>query len=82
MILCQFIFSELKAPLFIYLFKFFLNIHGFVGSVQSRGFRLEGETIYEGDMRRAMEEVFTYAGFFLGVIELHEDQHKNGCVGD
>ena len=64
MILCQFLFSELKAPLFIYLFKFFLNIHGFVGSVQSRGFRLEGETIYEGDMRRGMEEVFAYAGFF------------------
>ena len=76
MILCQLIFSELKAPLFIYLFKFFLNIHGFVGSVQSRGFSLEGETIYEADMRRGMEEVFTYAGFFLGVIELHEDDTK------
>ena len=35
-----------------------------MGSVQSRGFSLEGETIYEGDMRRGMEEVFTYAGFF------------------
>ena len=23
-----------------------------------------------------MEEVFTYAGFFLGVIELHEDDTK------
>ena len=55
--------------------QFFLEFHTWVY------FSLEGETIFEGDMRRGGEEVFTYA-LFLCVVALSEDRHKNGCEGD
>lgn len=42
---------------------------------------MAGETIFEGDMKRGMEEVFTYAAF-LCVGVLCEDRHKNDCTGD
>ena len=42
-------------------------------------FSLAGETIFEGDMRRGREEVFTYAAL-LCVVLLRENRHKNGCV--
>ena len=52
--LCQFILSGLKAPCA----QFFLNsIHGF-GLVWK-------EKLFEGNMRRRREEVFTYAAFFV-----------------
>ena len=53
--LCRFILSGLNSPHNIHLLNFFLNsIHGF-GLV---------EKLFEGDIRRGREEVFTFAAFF------------------
>ena len=70
--LYRFIWSGLKTPHIIHMRNFFFWI-------PSHGLSLEGE-LFEGDMRSGREEVITYTVFC--VIELREDQHKKGCVGD
>ena len=44
-------------------------------------FSLKAE-LFEGDMMKSREEVFTYIASCVCVVLSHEDRHKNGCVGD
>ena len=56
--LCQFILSGLKTPHNIQLLNFFVNsIHGF-GLVWKK-------KLFEADMTRSRQEVFTYAAFLM-----------------
>ena len=77
----QFPLSRLKAHHFIQLHKFFLNsIHGF-------SFSLVWKEKQYSRSRRGHEEgreevLYSLTQLFCCGIMLHEDGHKNGCVGE